>query len=81
MQIPRDDYVLIAGLLRDARVSADMTQIDVAAALGVPQSFVSKYESAERRLDLLEFLAICTALKCSATELLQRIETNFSGAR
>jgi len=34
----------------------------VAAALGVPQSFVSKYESGERRLDLIELQQVCQAL-------------------
>lgn len=81
MEISRDDYVLLARMLRDARVIANLTQLEVAAALGVPQSFVSKYESAERRLDLLEFVAVCAALKCSPTTLLQRIEASQSGPR
>jgi len=45
-----------------ARERAGLTQTDVAARLGRPQSFVSKYESGERRLDLVEFIKICNAL-------------------
>jgi len=48
-------------VLRDIREEAGLRQIDVAEPLGQPQSFVSKYESGERRLDLLELEAICDA--------------------
>ena len=40
--------------LRQARVAARLTQEDVAAALGRPQSFVAKCESGERRVDVVE---------------------------
>ncbi len=40
--------------LRAARLEADLTQQDVAHALRKPQSFVSKCESGERRVDVVE---------------------------
>ena len=40
--------------LRAARLDAGLTQAQVAAALGQPQSFVSKCESGERRIDAVE---------------------------
>lgn len=43
--------------LRDAREEADLTQADVARRLGRPQSFVSKCESGERRVDVVELAA------------------------
>lgn len=46
-------------LLRQIRVDKGMTQAQVAEYLGVPQSYVSKYESGERRLDILEVQDIC----------------------
>lgn len=40
--------------LRQAREDAGMTQVEVARALGRPQSYVSKCESGERRVDVVE---------------------------
>ena len=40
--------------LREARLKAGMTQEQVATSLGRPQSFVSKCESGERRVDFVE---------------------------
>lgn len=40
--------------LRSAREAAGLTQVEVAAWLGRPQSFVSKCETGERRVDVVE---------------------------
>ena len=45
------DYRYIMRRVREARVDAGMTQVEVAAALGRPHSFVSKCELGERRID------------------------------
>ncbi len=45
-----------------ARKKAGLTQQDVADRLGRPQSFVAKYEGGERRLDVVEFAQVVTAL-------------------
>ena len=49
-------------LLIEAREKRGLTQADVAKKLGRPQSFVSKYENGERRLDVVEFLEVADAL-------------------
>jgi transcriptional regulator with XRE-family HTH domain len=48
--------------LIDARKAAGLTQVELASKLGRPQSFVSKYENGERRIDVIEFLDICEAI-------------------
>lgn len=45
-----------------ARKSAGLTQMELAQLLGKPQSYVSKYERGERRLDVLEFLTLSDLL-------------------
>jgi transcriptional regulator with XRE-family HTH domain len=60
-------------LLRQVREEAGKRQYDVAVALGKPQSFVSKYESGQRRLDILELLAVCQAVGIAPTVFLRRL--------
>jgi transcriptional regulator with XRE-family HTH domain len=55
-------------------MEAGLRQAQVAKRLGKPQSFVSKYESGERRLDLLELRQVCRALRVSLTEFVRRFE-------
>ena len=47
-------YKLLGQRLRAAREFAGLSQIEAAAQLGVPQSFISKCESGERRVDIIE---------------------------
>lgn len=64
-------------LLRLARVDAGLRQVDLAHRVGQPQSFVSKYESGERRLDLLELRQICEAVGMSLGEFVRRFEESI----
>jgi transcriptional regulator with XRE-family HTH domain len=60
-------------LLIEARERAGLTQTEVAKALGKPQSFVSKYESGERKLELIEFVLVCQALGLNPTTVLAKV--------
>ena len=48
------EYKYLLGRLRQARRSAGLTQVQVAKALGRPQSYVTKCELGERRLDPID---------------------------
>lgn len=61
-------------LLREMRVKAGLTQTELAARIGKDQTFVSKYESGGRRLDMLEVREICQALGVSLQEFVKRLE-------
>ena len=65
---------ILLRLLREARQDAGLLQQDVAEALDRPQSFVSKYESGERRLDILELRDVCQALGLSLGEFVKQLE-------
>lgn len=67
-------YQRLLELLIGARKDAQMTQQDLSAMLGRPQSYVSKYERGERRLDVLEFMEVARQLNTDPYRLLQEIE-------
>ena len=56
-----------------ARRSAGLTQIDLAKRLKKPQSFIAKYEGGERRIDVIEFLAITRAIGADPINLLRSV--------
>lgn len=61
-------------LLRQLRLGAGLRQADLAELLRKPQSFVSKYESGERRLDLIELRQVCKALGIPLSDFINRLE-------
>ena len=60
-------------ILSDARMAAGLTQEEVAHRLRRPQSFVSKYETGERRLDVIEFLEVADAIGIDARKIIVRL--------
>ena len=60
--------------LIEARNAAGLTQQDVANRLNRLQSFVSKYERGERRLDVVEFVSICGVLDVDPCSIVREIE-------
>jgi transcriptional regulator with XRE-family HTH domain len=60
-------------LMIAARKKAGLTQQDVAKRLRKPQSFVAKYEGGERRIDVVEFIAISRAIGADPVRLLRTI--------
>ncbi len=60
-----EHYQLFANRLRQARLEAGLSQEEVAHQLGVSQSFVSRSESGERRVDVVELQALAELYKRS----------------
>ena len=67
MQKPR-----LFALLRQVRQESALTQLQVALKIGQTQSYVSKYETGEQRLDLIELEAVCEAVGIPLTEFVRR---------
>jgi DNA-binding transcriptional regulator YiaG len=68
------DYRRLCAVVRQLRQEAGLTQVQVAAALDEHQSFVSKYESGERRLDVIELIEVLRVLSVPMTEFLHRLD-------
>lgn len=67
----RQRRVILADVLGRFRVTAGLSQADVAEALGKPQSFVSKYEAGQRRLDIQDLEDIAAALDAPLDQILE----------
>lgn len=65
-----DRYDRAIEILKQARKAAGFTQARLAELLGTRQQFVSKYESGERRLDVIEFLDVAEALGADVHRLI-----------
>lgn len=68
------EYRVLLQLLRETREAAGITQVDLASKLGQTQSFVSKVELGDRRLDLVQLRSILLALNCDLPSFVSRFE-------
>lgn len=64
------EYKVILRRLKEAREKTGLTQVEIAKRLGRPQSFVSKIENGERRLDIIELKHISKLYKIDVKTLL-----------
>ena len=61
--IYRKDYKKIIEKLREARIEAGMNQVDVAKAMKRPQSYISKVERGDQRIDIIELKVLSKIYK------------------
>jgi transcriptional regulator with XRE-family HTH domain len=72
------DYGVFLRELRAARKEAGLTQEEIGKRLGQTQSFISKCERGERRIDVVELRAFCKAIGISFPSFVQRFNTALS---
>jgi transcriptional regulator with XRE-family HTH domain len=60
-------------LLRAARKDAGLTQAEAAKLLGKPQSFITKCERGERRVDVVELVAFCRIYQVRVAEFIHKM--------
>ena len=60
--------------LREHRISRGISQVELAERMGVTQSYISKWERAERRLDMVEVLEYCKAVNLGYTKFCKLIK-------
>jgi transcriptional regulator with XRE-family HTH domain len=71
----------MVAVLIDARKSSGLTQVELGQKVGKDQTFISNIENSQRRVDLLEFIALCRAMKIEPQVLfgliLERVPSTF----
>jgi transcriptional regulator with XRE-family HTH domain len=70
-------YVVLREHLANARIAAALTQEELAARLGRPQSYIAKYETGDRRLDVVEFLEVCASIGIEPASVLDAVQEAF----
>jgi len=73
-------YQVFRSLLVSAREQSGLTQVQIAERLGKPQSFISKYERGERRLDFPEFIELANILGIDVIDFLDRYQSAITQA-
>ncbi len=76
--ITSEDYKVFLRELIASRKRGKLTQIDLAERIAETQSFVSKCERGERRLDVLELREFCTAFGITLTTFIERLEKRLA---
>jgi transcriptional regulator with XRE-family HTH domain len=67
-------YKALIGLLVARREAAGVTQADIAARLGKSQSFVARLESGQRRITVVEFMALAKILRFDPYKVISILE-------
>jgi transcriptional regulator with XRE-family HTH domain len=70
----KKEFKILLDQLYRLRLSSGLRQLDLAKKLKTPQSFISKIESGERRIDLIELREICIALGSNLKEFINEFE-------
>lgn len=72
---------ILLEMLYQLRSSSGIRQSDLAQLLKVPQSFISKLETGERRIDLIELRAILKCLNTNLIEFITELEKRLNESR
>lgn len=75
--IHQSNYTLFREMLTNIRLEKGLLQSELAERLGKPQSFISKYERGERRLDFAEFVEITEALDIDAAAFVAQYQARL----
>lgn len=72
------EYHKVISLIREYREKKNLTQKELADKIGTDQTFISKIEIGERRVDVIELRIICLALDVSLIEFINHLESTIS---
>ena len=66
------DRELFRSILKSCRIEAGITQSELAMRLNMAQSYVSKIENGERKVDVVEFILIAEAMNANVQSILNQ---------
>lgn len=72
------EYAVVLRVLREARKEAGFTQVELGKKLRQTQSFVTKVECGDRRLDIIQLRTICRFLGLTLAEFVGRLEDELA---
>lgn len=75
---PANQQLLV--VLAELRAEKRVVQTELAARLGKPPSYVAKVELGDRRMDVVEFIEYCVALKISPRAAFLRVLRKIDGS-
>jgi len=75
------DYAVFLRVFRHARRSAGLTQAQLAKQIGENQTFVSKCERGERRIDVMELRAFCDAFGLTLKQFVSKLEREMNSVQ
>jgi transcriptional regulator with XRE-family HTH domain len=75
--LDRQKYEYLRSELKKSRLGLNLLQADLAKLICKPQSFISKVESGERNLDIVEFIAYCKGLGIEPSKFLKKLTDKF----
>lgn len=75
------EYLVLRRLLREFRQAANVTQVELAERVGQTQSFISKCERGELRLDVIQLRTFCASLITDLPSFIQALESRLQPPR
>jgi transcriptional regulator with XRE-family HTH domain len=81
MLLSKKAYKNFLATLKDVRISHGLTQSDLASRLKSTQSFISKVERGERRLDVVELRQWCKAIRVDFAKFVKSVDISLEGDR
>jgi transcriptional regulator with XRE-family HTH domain len=76
----RENLAMLS-LLRAERERLGHLQTDISRTLGKPQSYISKIERGERRVDVIELRKICQAMGCDLRQFVDLLEQRLGNSK
>lgn len=80
-EIYSEEHQKLRKILRRERLAAGLRQSDLAERTGRSQAYISKFEKGDLRLDVVDFVRICTVIGCGVVDVLAETFDDEAGVK